>query len=177
MAQPVSTYWWAFCLRGLVALILGLPAFFSPVVTFRALVIGFGLFTLIQGILLIGTSLAWLPELHGWVFMLDGAINLMAWLLTFKWPDIGTTVLANYIAAWALAAGIIEIAGAILLPGEVKGERVLLLSGAVSVLFALALLVNPYGTRGVVYSAGMYAIIFGSLMIALGLKIYNMVRV
>jgi uncharacterized membrane protein HdeD (DUF308 family) len=51
------------------------------------------------------------------------------------------------------------------------------LAGVASIIFGLALFINPLaGILAVVWIIGVYAIVFGALLIALGLRLHNMVR-
>ena len=81
-------------------------------------------------------------------------------------PGVTAIVLLFYIAAWSLTTGILEIVGAIRLRKEIKGEVWWILSGIVSILFALLLMIFP-GTGILVWLLGVYAIVFGVLLIAI----------
>ena len=81
-------------------------------------------------------------------------------------------VLLILIASWAIVTGVFEIAAAIQMRKEIKGEWLLILSGIASILFGAALLWNPVvGALVMVWLIGAYAIVFGVLMIALGFKL------
>jgi len=77
-----------------------------------------------------------------------------------------------YIAAWSLATGVLEIAAAMKLRKELAGEIWLLLSGILSIAFAIVLMWFPLaGALGLIWLIGAYAIGFGVVLIALGLKL------
>jgi uncharacterized membrane protein HdeD (DUF308 family) len=78
------------------------------------------------------------------------------------------------IAAWAIVTGIFEIIAAIRLRAEIEGEWLMLLSGLLSVLFGIALVIWPVaGLVAVTWMIGAYAIIFGILLISLGIRLRN----
>ena len=58
-------------------------------------------------------------------------------------PGITAILLILFIGAWALIHGIFEIIGAIQLRKEIDNEWMLILSGVVSVLFGLMVLIMP----------------------------------
>jgi uncharacterized membrane protein HdeD (DUF308 family) len=93
-------------------------------------------------------------------------------LLAFVWPGITALVLLYLIAAWAVVTGVFEIITAIKLRKEISGEWLLALSGIVSVLFAVTLVAWPgTGALAVLWLIGAYAIAFGVVLMALGLRL------
>jgi uncharacterized membrane protein HdeD (DUF308 family) len=100
-----------------------------------------------------------------------------AGLVAFLVPVITALVLVLLIAAWAMVTGAFEIAAAIQLRKYIKGEWLLALAGVASVLFALALLFNPAaGALALVWLIGAYSIVFGVLLIVLGVRLHSLVR-
>ena len=74
--------------------------------------------------------------------------------------------------AAAVAFGVLDIAMAIQLRREIRGEWLLGLAGAVSVLFGVFVLAFPgAGALALVWLIACYAIAIGVLFIALGLRL------
>src|SRR6185295_3674660 len=93
-------------------------------------------------------------------------------LLTFLMPGVTALVLLVFIAAWAIVLGVFQIVGAIRLRKEIDNEWTLGLSGALSVLFGIVLLIAPgAGALALIWVIGAYAIVFGVLMIMAALKL------
>jgi uncharacterized membrane protein HdeD (DUF308 family) len=107
-----------------------------------------------------------------WWLVVVGLLGIAAGILTFVWPGITALVLILFIGAWALVTGIFEIIGAIRLRKEIDDEWMLILSGVLSVLFGLGVMILPgAGALALIWVIAIYAIIFGVLMIALALRL------
>jgi uncharacterized membrane protein HdeD (DUF308 family) len=106
-----------------------------------------------------------------WPLVLEGAVGIVAGVLTFFWPGAATLALLLIIGAWALITGVFEIIAAIRLREEIEGEWLLLISGVLSVLFGIALAIWPAAGLLVTWIIGAYAILFGVLFIVLGLRL------
>jgi len=101
-----------------------------------------------------------------------GILGIGAGILTFIWPGMTALVLLAFIAAWSLVMGVFQIIAAIRLRKSIEHEWLLGLSGLLSVIFGLLMLISPgAGALAVLWVIGAYAIVFGGLLIALGLKL------
>ena len=98
--------------------------------------------------------------------------GIAAGVLTVLWPQITAVVLLMFIAAWAIAMGVMQIVGAIKLRNEIEGEWLLIASGVLSVLFGVMLVAWPgAGALAMVLVIGAFAIMFGILMIGFSLRL------
>lgn len=174
MVMTLARNWWVLALRGLCAVMFGILAFIWPGITLGALVLLYGAFALIDGVLSIvaaifkgeGTGTPW------WALVLVGLMGIAAGILTFTWPGITALVLLYLIAAWAIISGIFEIIAAIKLRKEIDGELWLALTGILSIIFGVMLMARPgVGAIAVVWLIGIYAIFFGIFHIALAFKL------
>lgn len=178
MLVVYTSSWWALVLRGLAAIAFGVLAFVWPQITLTALVFLWGAYALVDGAFAIAAGV----KSHGenkrwWVLLLEGILGVAAGLVAFLVPGITALVLLILIAAWAMVTGAFEIAAAIQLRKHIKGEWLLALAGVASVLFALALLFNPAaGALALVWLIGAYSIVFGVLLIVLGVRLHSLVR-
>ncbi|HKR32142.1 MAG TPA: HdeD family acid-resistance protein [Terriglobales bacterium] len=178
MLVVYTSSWWALVLRGLAAIAFGVLAFVWPQITLTALVFLWGAYALVDGVFAIAAGV----KSHGenkrwWVLLLEGILGVAAGLVAFLVPGITALVLLILIAAWAMVTGAFEIAAAIQLRKYIKGEWLLALAGVASVLFALALLFNPAaGALALVWLIGAYSIVFGVLLIVLGVRLHSLVR-
>jgi uncharacterized membrane protein HdeD (DUF308 family) len=176
MFDLLSRYWWTLALRGISGIIFGILAFVWPGITLVTLVIFFGAYALVDGIFaIVGAIRGWGKRDDHWLLLLEGLLGVGIGILTFRTPGSTATVLLMFIAAWALATGVLEIVGAIRLRKEIKGEFWLILSGIASIVFALVLMIFPAaGALSLLWLISIYAIVFGVLLIAGGLKLRSL---
>jgi uncharacterized membrane protein HdeD (DUF308 family) len=173
MAVILARNWWALFLRGLAALLFGILAVIWPVPTLAVLVLLFGAYALVDGILSIVAAVKAPPGYERWwVLLLEGSIGIIIGALTFLWPQITTLALLYFIASWAIITGVLEIVVAVRLRKSISNEWLLILSGILSILFGLALVLMPVaGALAVVWLIGIYAIVFGLLLLALAFRL------
>jgi uncharacterized membrane protein HdeD (DUF308 family) len=169
--------WWAMALRGLLAVIFGVLAFVWPGITLLSLVFIFGAYALVEGAFAIAAGVRRRGQKRWWLLLIEGILSVVAGVLAFSWPGITALVLLGLIAGWALFTGVLEIVAAIQMRKYINGEWLLALSGVLSVLFGVLLLLNPgTGALAVVWIIGAYAIVFGVLLLALGFKLRGLER-
>lgn len=157
----------------MAAVIFGILAYVWPDITFTVLVLFFGAYALWDGVFALIGAFRTAGE-GRWMLVLEGLVGIAAGLVTFIWPGAATLAILTIIAAWAIVTGIFEIITAIRLREEIKGEWLMLFSGLLSVLFGIALAIWPAaGLVAVTWMIGAYAIIFGILLISLGVRLRN----
>jgi uncharacterized membrane protein HdeD (DUF308 family) len=165
--------WWTLVLRGLVAVVFGLVAFVWPGITLTALVFLFGAYALIDGAFAIVAGIRAPKEYkRWWVVLIEGILSVIAGVIAFTVPGITALFLLGLIAGWAIFTGVLEIIAAIQMRKYITGEWLMVLTGVLSVVFGVLLLLNPFaGALAVVWIIGAYAIVFGVLLIALGVRL------
>jgi len=173
MWSDLGRNWGWIVVRGIAALIFGVLALVLPGITLAALVLLWGAYALADGI--IALIAAFRIRDRGkpfWALVVVGILGVAAGILTFIWPGMTAIVLLAFIAAWSLVMGIFQIIAAVRLRKSIENEWLLGLSGLLSVIFGVLMLINPgAGALAVIWVIGAYAILFGVLLIALGLKL------
>jgi uncharacterized membrane protein HdeD (DUF308 family) len=173
MLEILSRYWWAFVVRGIFAILFGILAYAWPGITLATLVIFFGAYVLIDGILLVIKTIGkWAERDDRWLLLLWGLLGIGIGVITLVAPGITAVALIFYIAAWSLATGVLEIAAAIRLRKEIQGEGWMFLSGIASIVFAVLVMFFPgAGALALLWLIAAYAIIFGVMLVILGIKL------
>ena len=168
--------WWAFLIRGIAAIIFGVLAIFATRTTLFVLVLFFGAYALVDGIFAIIAAIRRIEERERWgLLMLEGVIGIVIGIITFFVPGVTLLFLAYLIAIWAILTGISEIAEAIRLREVIRNEWLLVLAGALSVIFGVLMLIFPgAGFLAVTLIIGVYAIIFGIIEVGLSLRLRGM---
>jgi uncharacterized membrane protein HdeD (DUF308 family) len=143
-----------------------------PGLSLFTLVILYGVFALFDGGLAIGAAVMGDTPTPRWWLALVGVLGILAGAVTLAWPGITGLVLLFFIAGWAIAAGVFEIVGAIRLRKELDDEWLLIASGVVSVLFGILILMFPdAGALGLAFAIGIFALIYGALLVGFGLRL------
>jgi uncharacterized membrane protein HdeD (DUF308 family) len=173
MLEDLKRNWGWIELRGVVAVIFGILALLWPGVTLAALVILWGAYALADGVF--SLIAAFKVRDRGrpfWSLLIVGLLGIAAGIVTFLWPGMTALILLMFIAAWAFVMGIFQIVAAIRLRKEIENEWLLGLSGALSVIFGVLMFLQPgAGALAVVWIIGAYSILFGILLIVLGLRL------
>jgi uncharacterized membrane protein HdeD (DUF308 family) len=173
LIETLKRHWWVPVIRGIAAIAFGIVAFVYPGLTIATLVLFFGAWVLIDGIFRIVGAIGHRASDSDWGWQLViGLLGIVVGLLTFHSPQITALALVIYIAAWALMIGASEIAAAVKLRREIKGEWFLILMGLASIVFAVLLLWNPVaGAAAVIWLIAWYAVVLGVLAIFFGFRL------
>jgi uncharacterized membrane protein HdeD (DUF308 family) len=176
MIETLKRHWWVPVIRGIAAIVFGIIAFVYPGITIATLVLFFGAWVLIDGIFRVVGAIGHRPSDPDWGWhIVIGIVGIIVGLLTFHAPQITALALIIYVAAWALMIGATEIAFAIKLRREIKGEWFLILMGLASIIFAILLLWNPIaGAAAVIWLIAWYAVVLGILAIFFGFRLRSL---
>ena len=162
--------WWALLLRGIAAVLFGLAALFWPGVTLLVLIVFFGAYAMVDGVLAIVAGI-WGSEGSRWLLLAEGVLSVLAGLVVFFWPGMTALVLLFLISAWAILTGLLKVIMAIAFRRKVENAWLMGLSGVISVLFGVVLAVLPGAALlSLVWLLGIYALILGVVLIVLGFR-------
>jgi len=171
--MTIASNWWSLVIRGLVAIVFGFATFVWPGITVGALILLFGAYALVDGVVsLIGVFRASKAHERWGALLFEGLAGLAASAVTILMPGLTALALVYVIAAWALVTGVLEIAAAIRLRQNIAGEWLLGLAGVASILFGIVIAIFPLaGAVVIALWVGIYAVVFGVILVGLGFRL------
>jgi len=173
MPATLRSNWWAIVLRGVVAILLAIVTFMVPGITIAFLVTLFGVYTLIDGVFAIVSTIKAVAGHRRWgAFLLEGILGILVGLYAILFPAAAAAIFVTIFAFWAVITGVLEIMAALRLRRHLPGEWLLILTGVVSILFGILLFAQPIaGAVFLVWMIASYGLIFGILLIVVGLRL------
>ena len=164
--------WWAFIIRGVLAVLFGLIALFMPGITMLSLVLVFAAYAVVDGVFAIIGSVRAAQRGGRWgLLAFEGVVDILAGVAAAAWPGLTVVVFVALIAAWALITGGLMLAAAVNLDGA-HGRIWLVVSAIASILYGVLLVVAPMiGALVLTWWIGAYALIFGISMIVFALRL------
>jgi uncharacterized membrane protein HdeD (DUF308 family) len=172
MFAMLARNWWAFVVRGLLAILFGLIALFMPGVTMLSLVLVFAAYVLADGVMAIISAIHAARQGERWsLLVLEGIVDIVVGAAAAALPGITVVVFVAMIAAWALITGSFMLAAAFELDAD-HGRWWLVLGGAASLVYGALLIVAPLmGALILTWWIGAYAIVFGIAMLVAAVKL------
>lgn len=171
MLSALSRNWWATVLRGLLAIGVGILAWSRPDFFWASLVLVFGVYAIVDG------AFAIIAAIQGEIrdraiHLFEGILGMVVGALVFFYPDRAGTAIVLVIGLWAAASGVVAVVSAMRLRREIEDEWLPGLSGMVSIFLGAMLISRPqFGQVTTTYVLGIYGLIFGIVLVVLGLRL------
>lgn len=164
--------WWALAVRGGAAVLFGVVALFLPgeaIITlallFSAYLLTDGAFAIVTGVRAARRGERW------WSFVLEGAADITAAVITLLWPGLTVVAFVALTAAWAVISGALMLVASRRLT-EQLGRWMLVLGGVLSLLWGVMLIAAPFaGAIVLTWWMGAYALLFGATLIGLSVRL------
>ncbi|MCJ7654279.1 MAG: DUF308 domain-containing protein [Dehalococcoidia bacterium] len=166
-------HWWQVAVRGLIALLFGIMLLAWPGVSLFVFAILFGAFAFVDGIFTLVAAVNYKAGAgqRAWLFA-RGILGIIVGIVTFFWPAITELALVLLIGAWALVTGVMELNFAFRSVRETGAKWLFAVSGILSIILGILLLVSPIAAIIVViWAIGAYAVIAGIVLIVLGFRL------
>jgi uncharacterized membrane protein HdeD (DUF308 family) len=173
MVEGLARNWWVVALRGVIAILFGVLTILNPAISLAALILLFGAYALADGVFSVMAAITRRKNEPRWVALLvSGILGVLIGVATFLMPSVTALALLYIIAAWAVVRGVFEIAAAIQLRRVIEGEFWLILAGVMSVAFGVLMFLFPgAGALAVLLWIGVFAIVFGVVLLALAFRL------
>ena len=164
--------WWMLALRGAIALVFGILALMWPGITLLWLVILFAAYALLSGAVSVaGAVINRKADRQWWMILLLGLVGIVAGIFSVLYPGLTILALVLVMGANAVVTGVLDIGVAVRLRKTKGNEWLLIITGAISVVFGVLLLLFPgAGVLALVWLTAAYAIFTGILLLALAFR-------
>ena len=152
---------WMYVLRGILAIVFGLVTLAWPGLSLVVLVVVFGAYALVEGVVAIVLGFMRRREDdRWWAIVLGGLLGVVAGGIVLAWPAITSLALIFIIGAWAVANGVMQIIAAF------SDGWYLALFGVLSILFGLFVLFRPLtGALALAWAIGWWGLVAGVALI------------
>lgn len=168
----LAQLWWAFLIRGVLGIIFGVVVILFPAIGLVAVVALFAAWALVGGISSLMGAWRSRGQREWWVGILEGIVGIVAGIVAILLPPAAALALLFVVAGWAIVIGVLQIWMAIRLREQITGELWMGLSGVVSILFGLLLVIFPgTGILSVLFLVGIFSIVMGGAMVLLGWRL------
>ncbi len=155
----------------MVAVALGIFAWARPDLFWASLVLVFGAYAVVDGVFAIVAAIRG-ESGDRLIHLLEGILGIAAGLIVVVYPDRAGTAIVLVIGLWAIVTGLLEVLSAIRLRREIADEWLLATGGMLSVILGAILIARPrFGEVVTTYVLGTYGIVFGAVLVLLGLRL------
>jgi len=168
----LSRNWWLLLLRGLLAIAFGVAAFAWPGLTLVVLVLLWGAYAGLDGIMSLVAAIKGGTPLPRWWLVVIGLLGIGAAVACLLNPGMVGLLFVLIIGWFTIFRGILEIIGAIQLRKEIRNEGWLILSGILSILIGAIFVFRPgAGALAIVWIIAALAIVLGLALVLLAFRL------
>lgn len=172
VSELLRKTWWIYLIGGLAAVLFGAVTIYQPGIALFVLGIWFAAFLLIDGVFSVFGAVSRRGH-RGWGwFLLYGILGTTVGGFLLLSPPVSMVALIYTVAFFSLSAGLTQILLGIEVRKEIKGEWILYLSGTLSVLLAILIVLRiGVGSLLVVYMIAAWAVLVGTMRIVFAFKV------
>lgn len=169
--RGIQRSWWVFLLYGLLAIVFGVATLVWPGVSVLAMVMTFGILALADGLVSLFSTFRNDLALPRWLLILYAVVSIGFGILALMQPGTMATAMLWLLAIWLLVAGIARIVFAIQVRKLVRGEWLLVLSGALAIALAILFLARPdVGVLTLAMWVAIGALLYGVLQVIVAMR-------
>lgn len=162
--------------QGVLAILFGVVALFWPGLTVALLIVLFGVFILVWGIVGIITSLTSIgKDKFWWLELIFSVLALGLSVYMLRNQLDAATIFVFFIGLTFLVRGVVDILEGLFDAAQTGGSRVFhIVVGIIGIIAGIVTLAYPVSAGlAVVWVVGLYAVLYGSLLIAFSFKAQN----
>ncbi|HWL60175.1 MAG TPA: DUF308 domain-containing protein [Microbacteriaceae bacterium] len=183
MAQTLDSQvrglWWLVLIRGVLFVLLGIAALLQPAVAVVAFTLVFGIYAIVDGVMVIIAAIAARKDYSGWGWLVvQGILTVIAGVLIVSLPAaaglVGVFALLWFLAISAFVGGIMQLVAAARTKGGAKGWNIV--GGIIDIIFGILIAVlaitSPAGAvLATVWVVAIGAIILGVVLIVAAFRV------
>ncbi|MBN1288371.1 MAG: DUF308 domain-containing protein [Actinobacteria bacterium] len=149
-AGIITRSWWAYLLRGILAIAIGIILLSWPGATVGVLIVVFGIFALIEGAIEFVMAIIMASKLEPWgMAMIKSLVGLLIGGVMVSRPGVALAVVIILIGIWMIITGFIQLLIAFELP-PMTGRSLVGVGGVLSIIIGILLIAIPFDTVGAV---------------------------
>jgi uncharacterized membrane protein HdeD (DUF308 family) len=177
MISVLEQNWWAFAVRGIIAILFGLAAFALPGTTILSLVFLFAGYAGTGGVLAIIGAIHYARTDESWgLLALEGLVSLLAAIVAVATPGLTVTLFLVLLASWAVLSGVLMLMAALNVD-TAHGGWWLVLGGMAATLYGATLIAAPTAAMLVlIWALGAYSVAFGIALIFFAFRLRVLLR-
>lgn len=171
--DAVKPMWEALVVRGIAGILFGIAAVFWPALTLVTLVYIFSIYILVSGLVSIVTGLMHLVKGRNWFLgLILGFAELGVGVYLVRHPGVTFATLILIIGLVLVARGVFEVVMGLTEDNFATHKLLVILGGVLAAAVGIIVLLQPAsGGVAFVWVLGLYALITGPILIALGLDV------
>ncbi|MFC8923771.1 HdeD family acid-resistance protein [Cellulosimicrobium sp. NPDC057127] len=178
-ASTARQVWYWLVVRGVLAVLLGVVALAWPTITAAAFVWVVGVFAVVDGVVEIVEGVRRRGTGSGATALVTmGVVSVAVGVVLLVWPGKTAVVLTWIIGFWALLYGVVQVLASVALRRATgSGWAWGVVAGVLGVVFGLLVLLNvDEGLVSIVWLLGLFAVVWGVLLVVLGLQVRSLGR-
>ena len=167
--------WWVFLVGGIASVIFGVLAFMTPGIALLVLSMFFAAAVLVDGAFSIAGSIQNREKDGWWIMLLMGVLGVIVGGYALLNPLVSMTAFLYLVAFQAIMLGVCLVMLGFKVRAATEHEWILYLTGGLSILFGILVIVNPaVGGLSVILMIATWAIVTGVLKIIFAFKVKNL---
>ena len=167
--------WWVFLIGGLASAAFGVLAFVNPGIALFVLATFFAAYLLVDGIFNVIGSVMHREKDGWWIMLLIGILGVLVGGYALLNPPVSMLAFILLVAIEAIVLGVFLVMLGYKVRKATTREWILYLTGALSILFGVLVVMNPaIGSISIVYAIAAWALVVGVLKVIFAFKVKNL---